>query len=204
MTVFNEQVWRCDVQFRIRMDPGTLSILSTIATIGGGLVSAVGAMQNAQAQSDADAYNAQVAQNNAIAVQQQAEQNAELQQQTAKRAIGSTVAAYGSSGVASGEGSALDVLSNTASSAELDRQTILYKGHLQALGYQDEAALDKAKGANAASQGLESAAGYILGTGAKVATKFGSSDDLSGSPTAASNSSLAVRGQQFISSIPLD
>lgn len=189
MTVFSAEVWRCDALAVIRMDPATLSILGTVATIGGGVVGAIGAISNANAQAGADRYNAQVAQQNAIAAQQQAEQNAIIQQQTAAKQIGAQIAGYGGSGVVSGEGSALDVLSNSVSSAELDRQTILYKGKLQSLGYQDESQLDEARAGNAQTQGFESAFGTILGTAGKIATRlpFGSSDNLSGSSASSSS-----------------
>jgi hypothetical protein len=58
-----------------------------------------------------------------------------LERQT-RMHLGSIRAAYGASGVTAA-GSPLDVLEMSVANAERDRQQILYKGELKALGYED-------------------------------------------------------------------
>lgn len=134
----------------------------------GTAVTAIGAISSANAAASASKYNASVADQNAVAAQQQAEGAARIQQEQAQRTIGSAIANYGASGIVSGTGTPLDVLANSAANAERDRQNIYYKGALQAAGYSDESALDRASASNASSQGLMSATGILLGGGAKA------------------------------------
>jgi hypothetical protein len=146
------------------MCPATITLALVAA---GTAVSAIGAIQQGQSQASASKYNAAVAEQNAGAAKQQAEAAAMIQQEQAKKAMGSTVAAYGASGV-SMEGTPLDVLANSASVAERDRQNIMYKGKLQAAGYQSQADLDRRSATNSLNQGYMKATGILLSGGAKV------------------------------------
>lgn len=157
-----------------------LAIAGIAMAAVGTAVSVAGAMSQASAAADAANYNRMVAERNATAAQQQAQQTAEIQQRQAKQQIGAIAVGYGASGVTS-EGSPLDVLASSASNAELDRQTVLYHGALQAAGYGDEASLDAARAGNAQSTGTMNAAGLLLSGGAKVAKMLQQNDDLSGS-----------------------
>jgi hypothetical protein len=130
-------------------------------------MSAVSAVSQAQQQKSAAKYNQKVAENQAIAARQQAASNAEMQRRSSAKKIGSMQAAYAASGV-SLEGSALDVLEESARNAELDRQNILYGGELRAMGSESTAALEKSRGDNAMSSGYLSAAGSLF-KGASVA-----------------------------------
>lgn len=130
-------------------------------------VSAIGAITNGQATASADKYNAQIATQNATSATDQASAAAEIQQEQSRRAIGSTTAAYGASGITM-DGTPLDVLANSASTAERDRQTILYKGQLQAAGYTDQAQLDRASATNALNQGDMKATGVLLAGASKA------------------------------------
>lgn len=128
----------------------------------------MGAIAQGQSAAAAGRYNAQMADQNAIAAQEQATAAAAIQQEHAKKQIGATIAGYGASGVTM-DGSPLDVLAESASSAERDKQNILYKGQLQAAGYTDQAQLDSAAASNAAASGYMSATGILAGGGAKIA-----------------------------------
>lgn len=128
---------------------------------------AVGTIANGVAQSDAANYSAGVARNNAVAAQQQAQQAAEMQKKKSQQMLGATRAAYGASGLTM-EGSPLDILASSASDAELDRQNILYQGHVRAAGYENDATMSKMAGDNAMTQSYFSAAGTLLSGGAKV------------------------------------
>ena len=136
----------------------------------GTAVSVAGAMSAAGAEADAANYNRIVAERNAQAAQQQAAQTAMIQQRQARQQMGAAAVAYGAAGVTP-EGSPLDVLGSSASNAELDRQTIIYHGALQAAGYGDEAALDAARVGSAQTAGITSAAGTLASGGSKIATQ---------------------------------
>lgn len=140
---------------------------ATIAIVAATAVMAVGTIANGVAQSNASKYQANVATQNATAAQQQAQQAALLQERKTKQMLGATTAAYGASGVTT-EGSPLDVLASSASAAELDRQTILYQGHVRAAGYTSDAQLDKMAASSAMTNAGFSAAGALLSGGAKV------------------------------------
>jgi hypothetical protein len=147
-----------------------VAIAGTALAAVGTAVSVAGAMSAADAQAQQQEYNAMVARNAATAAQQQAQQNAEIQQRQAKQQLGAISAGFGASGVDL-DGSALDVLASSASNAELDRQNILYRGSLEAAGYGDESSLDAARAGNAQTAGLTGAAGLLLSGGSKVATE---------------------------------
>ena len=138
-----------------------LPILQGVGTA----VSVIGAIQGAGAASDAASYNAKVAENNAIAARQQAAANAEAQSRAARQRIGQMEANYGASGI-SMEGSALDILEQSARDAELDRLNIIYGGEVRARGYGAEADLQSSK-ANDTS-GYWSAGGALLSGMAKA------------------------------------
>jgi hypothetical protein len=139
----------------------------------GTAVSVVGALsQGQQAKSAAD-YNAAVANNNAIAARQQADANAAAQQRKARLQIGSMRAGYGASGV-SLEGSPLDVLEQSASMAELDRQNILYGGALKAQGYEATAGLELMRGDAAVTGSYFNAGSALLMGAAKTGAFMGS------------------------------
>lgn len=143
-------------------DPITMAAAGSM--VAGAGVSAYAAQNNAKAQRDADLYNAGVAEQEAVVARQQAGVSAELQRRQALKAIGSMRANAGASGLT--DGSMFDVLEESASAAELDRQTILYQGELKARGYQTTATLDRFSGSNAIKQGnLQSASALLTGAG---------------------------------------
>lgn len=146
--------------------------------VWGGLISAglsaVSAISSANQQKAASKYNAKVAENQAIAARQQAGANAEMQRRSSEKKIGSMQASYAASGV-SIEGSALDILEESARNAEMDRQNILYGGELRAIGSEGTAMLEKSQGANAQTSGYLSAAGSLFKAGASSYASSGGS-----------------------------
>lgn len=139
-----------------------------VIQIIGMAVSAMSAISQASQQKNAANYNAQIAEQNATASRQAASANAERQKRSAERQLGSMQAGYSASGVSSSEGSALDILSQSARDAELDYQTILHGGEMQARGYQNTANLERSRAANAMSSGYMSAAGTLIGGAGKA------------------------------------
>ncbi len=134
-----------------------LPILKVAATAA----AALSALSQASAASSQANYNAQVADRNAGVARDQAARDAEAQGRRARQVLGAARAGFGASGVTS-EGSPLDVLMNSASNAEMDRQNILYKGELRAIGYSDTAALERSRAKAAEKEGLVGAASAII------------------------------------------
>lgn len=129
--------------------------------VAGTAMSVIGALNQGQQAKDAANYNAQVANNNAIASRQQAEANAAAQQRRARQQIGAARAGYGASGITM-EGSAMDILESSAAMAELDRQNILYGGEIKSQGYQSTAGLELMRGENAETGSYFSAGSALL------------------------------------------
>ena len=137
--------------------------------IGATAFKAIGAISSGNAAGQAGDYNAQVNERNAAIVRSQAAMAAGQQERSGYKKLGAMRAAYGASGVSGTDGSALDVLADSASQAELDRQNILYRGDLQAMGYSDQAALDRFGAKNARRKGYMDAAGIIMGGAGQMA-----------------------------------
>jgi hypothetical protein len=134
-------------------------------------VAAYGAYQQGQSAKKAAAFNAQVANQNAVAARQQsAAEMAQHDRETYMR-LGSIRAAQGASG-GTMEGSALDVLGDTASQAELEKQNIKYRGEMQARGFGNTATLERFQGKAAARAGTLKAGSELIGG---AASAYGSS-----------------------------
>jgi len=167
------------------------------AAIGiiGGVVSAVGAIQQGKAQSDAAKYQAQVARNNEIIALQQAaytrqEGAAQAQRQDLKSAqmIGTQKATLGASGVDVNTGSPLEIQASQASLARLDALTVQSNAERKAWGFDVEASNQKAQqgmfyaqAANAKKAAALSAFSSLLGGFGKFAGKWSGGGGAGGS-----------------------
>lgn len=141
--------------------------IALAAVAVGTAVTAYGQYQTGQNAKKAASFNAAMMERNAQAARDQARQDSILADREGRRRLGSINAARGASGVGI-EGSALDVLEESAANVELDRQTILYRGELRAIGYEDSGALERMKGRHAAEAGYFSAASTLLLGGGKA------------------------------------
>lgn len=134
----------------------------------GTLISAVGAISNANAQSNAARYNSQVAQRDAQIGVDQGNAQAAIQARQARSQMDAARAQYGASGVDVNAGSPLDVMHASAVNASLDNATIKYNAKVKAYGYGNEAtAYDYQSGA-ATQKGYWGAGSDILSGGSKV------------------------------------
>jgi hypothetical protein len=150
------------------MSGGTSAIMLAATAM-----SAIGGIAQGQQAKSAHNYNAQIAERNAVAARQQASADAAAQQRHARQVLGAARANYGASGVTL-EGSPLDVLEMSAANAELDRQNILYKGSLRAMGYESDADMERMQGRSAQAAGYTRAASSVLtGTYKHYAYKSG-------------------------------
>lgn len=134
--------------------------IETVLLVGSA-ISAVGTLSAASSQANAQRYNAQVADRNATVATQQGEAAAEQQRRVNMMRLGTIQAGYSASGITS-EGSPIDVLAASAAQAELEAQNLKYNASLKALGYGDQAALDRTSAENTETAGMYSAAGSLL------------------------------------------
>lgn len=133
------------------------------------IMTAVGAIHQAQAQAGAAEYNAQIAQQNSQIADAQSAAASDAQQRDSQRKIGAAMAAYGASGVQMSEGSPADVLAESARMATLDNLTLKYNYKLRGLGYQNQAALDYSNASNYRMAGQLGATAALLGGASKAA-----------------------------------
>ena len=168
------------------MDPATLAAAGIVASVAGTGTSMIGAYENAQAQSTAANYQAQVARNNQIIANQnagiavqQGQQQEETQRIKTGEIIGNELAAQGASGVNANTGSSVDVRSSTAETGELDALTIRYNSQLQARNYQLQGQMSGEQASLYSAQaGWDTQAGYLgmgsslLGGASSVSNKW--------------------------------
>ena len=154
-------------------DPGTLAIASTIASGLGTAVSTLGAIQQGKSAQKLANYNAQIAQNDAIAARQKAEFDARAQDRQARLFAGSQRASMASTG-----GELLDmgdILDMSAEQAEIENLAIRYGGGMGYRAGMQRAGLAGFEGAVAGQSARGKAASSLL-TGASstasLATKI--------------------------------
>lgn len=136
-------------------------VYALYALVAAAAVTTVAASTQARGAKKMSDHNKHVFELNAVQARKQAAAQAELQGRDARRRIGSARAAYGASGVAF-EGSPIDVLEESASLAELDRQTILYAGELRARGLDDSGAMAGYEGRAASRAGYARAGASLI------------------------------------------
>lgn len=165
-----------------------MTVLAAAATIVGGLVSAVGAVQQGQAQAAAAKYQSQVAANNAIIARQNAEfernrGQIESQKNDMKaRALRATQeATQAASGFDINSGSLVDIRSSSAELGRLDTLTTANNAERRGRDFDIAASnadassqLYSAQASNYQSAGMLNAFTSILGTASTVGDKWNS------------------------------
>jgi hypothetical protein len=141
--------------------------LETALMVAGTAISAVGAIQQGQAQQKAANYNAALAERNGVIARQQAAENAKRQERINRKKLATSRNSLVS----------LDVLEDNAKEAELERLSIIYEGELAAQTGSANAALLRTRGRSAAGAGYASAAGVLLEGGVKIGETQGWFDD---------------------------
>lgn len=163
-----------------------LPIIALVATGIGGLVQAVGAQSQAKAAAQTANYNASVAnvnaqqaKNNATLAANAGEEQAAIQSQKTKAAVGSIVANQAAGGIDVNSGSALDVRESATELGSLDALTIRSNAAKEAYGYQtqansfsQQAGLDTASAKNDIAAGNINTASTLLGTAGSALTTF--------------------------------
>lgn len=130
-----------------------LPVIGLGASLLGGGISAMGAIESGKATSAAASYQAQVAANNAAIAKQNAElamqsgeQQVGISQMRTRAAVGTTKAGQAASGVDVNRGSSVDVRAGEAEMGMLDALTIRSNAAKNAYGYQVQATSDTAQG----------------------------------------------------------
>ena len=164
----------------------TLAGISLFATAAGTVGQLVGARQQAAATSAAANYQAQVAANNQIIANQQAEAaiqrgQAEAQQQELKNRaqLGGILAAQAASGIDVGTGSARDVQESQRALGRLDTATTEHNAALTAYGYktqgmnyQAQSGLERLSAQQAQAALPATITGTILGGAGQLSSKW--------------------------------
>lgn len=113
------------------------------ASMLGGPVNAAGAIMQGQMTSSSLQNQANLQTAQAAEAESAGQYNATRESMLASQKIGTSVAAYGASGVSSNSGSVQDVLAASAANSELDRLNILHGADVKATNYSNQAALDR-------------------------------------------------------------
>jgi hypothetical protein len=103
----------------------------------------VGSFMQGSADADAADKNAARLTENARTARQQAAEEERRYRISGQKQLGGIRANYGASGISSSEGSALDVLQESAQNIELDALEIRHQGELKAQGYTEDAATER-------------------------------------------------------------
>jgi hypothetical protein len=148
----------------------TIALASVfVAAVGTGFSVHSAIQQGEMAEKAAD-FNAQVAENDALAAAQQAQYEADQISRRNRILIGKQTAAYAKSGVSGG--SMYDVMYESYQQGELDRMAALYTGSVVSNRNRSQAQLSRLEGRNARTTGylragsaLLSGAGETLGAG---------------------------------------
>lgn len=171
------------------IDP--LSIASMALGGIGSIVSASGASNAAKAQRDQANYQAQVAANNAITANQNAdyaakagEAQATTQGLKGRNTAAAVAAGLAANGVDINSGSAADVRDSAREAGLLDTQNVRQNAALQSYGYRTQATgftadqgLDIAKAKNAETAGQTAMFGSLLSGASSLTSKFSKFQD---------------------------
>lgn len=166
----------------------------------GFVLSAIGGLMGAQAQSANAEYQAQVAQNNAQIAKQNAnwtmqagEEKAQQMGLQTRSEVGSIKAAQAANNVDVNSGSAVDVRSSASELGELNSLTIRSNASREAYGYETQSMndtaqsqLDSAQASQAMTAGMFDVAGSLLGGASSTVGNYskGQGMGLSGSSLA--------------------
>lgn len=141
--------------------------LPLVLALGGTALSAYGAMEEGRNASEQARINAETAEWNAKLTRAKAKEDERMLRVMARKEIGRMRANYGASGITT-EGSALDVLVESAAMAEEDALNIRRSGELQAQAYEREARGNRRLSSRYRTAGNLGAAGALLGGAAKI------------------------------------
>ena len=178
-----------------------LPIIAIVTSVAGAAMSAVGSIQQGQAQSaslkaqaEAARYNQNVANQNAQMVMQSQAYNEQIQREKNQRLLASQKAAYGKAGVTMA-GSPLDVQADTTFMMEQDILSSRYNAQIKSWQYQSQAGLMGLEASQYSRMSQYPVVGGYLGAGSTLLTGAAKGAMIYGSMSGAGKStSLGLEG----------
>ncbi len=140
---------------------GIAGTIGSIASVGGAVLGAVGAVQQGNAKAAAARYNAQVKQQQAAQVMDQASVRASNESVKTRQRVAAARAGSIQNGFEN-SGSVVDILSTVEQQGTLEGLTAMYEGGVRAQALRSGAALDEASASNARTAGYIGAGTSIL------------------------------------------
>ena len=140
----------------------SMVVVGTIVTVVGAGISAYGKYQSGQAQKAMADYNAKLAENEAIAKEQQAHAESLQMRKDKERLQASQRAGFAKSGAIITEGTPLLVMAEQAGIMELDILNAQRNRALESSALRSQATLDKYAGKQAATAGTIGAGATLL------------------------------------------
>jgi hypothetical protein len=137
------------------------------AVVAGGALQTKGILDEAQMQHNVGKYNAEIDRQNAQLAIMQSREDERKQRVYGRKALGDIRSGYAASGITM-EGSAMDILEESAANAELDALSIRHGGYAKATAYRSQAQMAEYQGAEAMRAGRTKAAATILSTAGKA------------------------------------
>jgi len=149
-----------------------MGIIGVLGSVIGGVISAMGAQQQAEAEAQAAEYQAAIERNRATAAAYEGVARAEVRADQGEEKLASQRAAYAASGVTF-EGTPLTVFGETAADVGMDVRSEQYAGRINAQAHQDQANLLELKAKNSRKAGQIAAMSGIIGGISGVGKAFG-------------------------------
>ena len=149
--------------------PALTSVLA-VASLAGGVMSAFGEAKQGKEIQQAQNFNAQIAEQEAGVVRQNAVLNEYRQRKSLTQNVGAMTAAYAKSGVSVSTGSPLDVIADSISNAELDISISKYNSEAEARNKESQAKMMRWQGLQAQNLGYAKAGSTLLTTATSAAS----------------------------------
>jgi len=146
--------------------PAAMAVVSAV----GGIFGAFGQAKEGQQINQANQYNAQIAEQEAGVVRQNAVLNEYRQRKSLTQNVGAMTAAYAKSGVSVSTGSPLDVIADSISNAELDISISKYNSEAEARNKESQAKMMRWQGLQARNLGYAKAGSTLLTTATSAAS----------------------------------
>ena len=144
-----------------------METVAIVVTLASAAASAGAAIAQGEAAEDAAKYNAAVAENDASAIAQQSQYEAQRVRERNRRILASQRAGQAKSGLAM-SGSFQDVQMDSAIQGEMDALAAIYTGQINSGSAQARAQLARLEGRNAKRSGYINAGASLLSGGAQV------------------------------------
>lgn len=142
---------------------GALAVIGTIASIGGTVLSAVGAIQQGKYQQATAEAQAKAEERRAQEEQAGAQREAIRRGREARYVLSRQLAVSASSGGSASDSTVLNLMANTAREGDYQSQSAVYEGTMRGQGLQYQAGIDRMAGQQARTAGYINAGSSILG-----------------------------------------